>query len=185
MSGIRALLNLDRWPDLEVASQGFAAKRRLDIAPRAFEINVNLPPSRETIEKIGEYAGKADSKTTKSLFKLCNGVRVGATKFGVFGVLRKIEREPGSLGGHSPLDINIPNVHERPQGWPEDVLIVAFSTEDRCEAKGVRHYHAITTDGRIIVAPENKPQAVVREYTSVDDWLVSEVDRALKDVNRY
>jgi hypothetical protein len=175
MPSVRSILNLDQWPDLVVGSNGFAAKRRVDIAPMAYEISINTPLRAEMIEKAVEFAGKADAGLTRDLFSLCNGVRVGATKFAVFGVLGQIDRTPDEVTGHPPLNINVPNIYGRPNGWPEDCLIVGSSNE-----AGLKLLHAITPVGRIIVARKDDVSSVLRDFGSVQSWLAAEVDRAIK-----
>ena len=92
MRNIREVLKLDQWPDLVAGPNGYAAKRRPDIAPFAYELKVNKPVDDSTLQTILEFAAGADPELTKELFSLCNGVRVGATKFGVYGVIGAIDR---------------------------------------------------------------------------------------------
>lgn len=182
MKSIRDVLKLDRWPDLVVGPNGYAAKRRIDVAPLAYEIVINNPLRAETMEKVVNYAGKADRELTRRLFSLCNGIRIGATKFAVYGVLAQIDRGSGDVAGHPPLDINVPNIYGRPAGWPEDYLIVGSSTENSGKMK---MFHAITPNTRIIVAEKGNASAVLREYDTVEQWLAAEVDRAIKDETRF
>lgn len=183
---IREILKLDQWPDLIVGPNGYAAKRRVDIAPLAYEIVINAPLSEEMIEEIADYAGKADASLTRELFRLCNGIRVGATKFAVYGVSRDlIDRTVGDLACHPPLDINVPNIYGRPKGWPDDYLIVGSSTEDGGNERNQEFFHAVTPQGNIVVASESSNSALSRQYDTVDQWLVTEVERALKDASRY
>lgn len=185
MKSIREILKLDRWPDLIVGPNGFAAKRRTDIAPLAYEIVINSPLRAEAVEKVVNYAGSADARLTRNLFSLCNGIRIGATKFAVYGVLAQIDRGSGDVASHPPLDINVPNIYGRPKSWPEDYLIVGSSTERGAFGSDSELVHAITPDGRIVVAEETDASIVRREYGSVDDWLAAEVDRAIRDETRF
>lgn len=182
MKSIRDVLQLDRWPDLVVGPNGYAAKRRPDIAPFAYELVINNPLRAETLEKVVNYAGKADRELTRRLFSLCNGIRIGATKLAVYGVLAQIDRGWRDVAQHPPLDINVPNIYERPTGWPEDYLIVGSSTEDGGKKK---MFHAISSDARIVIAAKESASSVVREYDTVERWLASEVDRAIKDETRF
>lgn len=185
MVSIRDVLNLDQWPDLVVGQNGYAARRRIDIAPLAYEIKINAPLSALMIEELIEYAGRADANLSRDLFSLCNGIRVGATKFAVYGVLRQIDRASDDVALHPPLDINVPNIYGRPKGWPDEFLIVGSSTEDGVQAESRKMIHAITPYGSIIVAEEYDYAAVSRGYLAVGQWLAAEVDRALSDANRY
>lgn len=182
---IREILELDRWPDLLVGPNGYAAKRRPDIAPFAYEILVNKPLEGLPLKKIYDFAGAADKRLTKNLFECCNGIRIGATKFAVFGVVDKINRTLDDRAYHPPLDINIPNIYGRPASWPEDYLIVGSSTEGYDDVDIREMTHAITPAGSIIVACEGDYLSVNRSYFEVDEWLSKEVDRALANCSRY
>jgi hypothetical protein len=183
---LREILKLDQWPDLVVGPNGFAAKRRIDKAPLAYEIVVNGPLTDEMMEKMIDYAGKADADLTKELFGLCNGIRVGATKFAVYGVMgSQIDRGAADIAYHPPLDINVPNIYGRPKGCPEDYLIVGSSTEDGENQRNQEFVHAITPHGTVVVASEDNISAVSRQYNTVSEWLVTEVQRALSDTTRY
>lgn len=138
-----------------------------------------------TLQKMLEFAAGADPELTKELFSLCNGVRVGATKFGVYGIIGAIDRSSSDSGYHPPLDINIPNIYGRPETWPENCLIVGFSYESSRGKTDQKMIHAITPNGKVIVAEERDFLAVDREYYSVEDWLSREVKRALDDVLRF
>jgi hypothetical protein len=177
MVSIREVLELDRWPDLVVHTYGFEARHRPDIAPLAYDISINNPPRAETIEKIVSYAGNADKLLTRDLFSLCNGLRVGATRFSVYGIPVQGVRFP-------PLDIDIPNIYGRVASWSEDDLIVGTSTEGTRSA-AMKMMHAITPDGRIVVALESDASVVHREYARVRDWLAAEVERAVSDTTRF
>ena len=185
MRDIRHILNLDQWPDLVAGPNGYAAKRRTDIAPLAYEILVNRPLRPEMIDKMVDFAGGADVSLVRELFSLCNGVRIGATKFAVYGVLGQIDRESSDVASHPPLDINIPNIYGRPGGWPDEYLMVGSSRESRQNQKGQKLVHAITPDGRIVVAGEEGASNALREYKSAKEWLAAEVDCALHDTTRY
>lgn len=182
---IQEVLHLDQWVDLIVGPNGYAAKRRPDIAPFAYEIMVNKPLGGKIIQSILEFAGDADSNLTRRLYSLCNGIRIGANKFGVYGVLGQIDRTSGDLAFHSPLDINIPNIYGRPKGWPESYLIVGFSGEASQDNTFKEMVHAIAPQGTIIVAATHDHLIVYRKYYSIEDWLSSEVQRALDDVERF
>ncbi len=179
------ILDLNKWADLIVGVNGYAAKRRPDIAPFAYEILVNKPLREQIVEKVVEFAGGADVNLARSLFGLCNGIRVGATKFGVYGVLGQIDRTSSDLAFHPPLDINIPNIYGRPEGWPEQYLIVGFSEEVFEASVNQKMIHAITPQGTILIAPKDDSSAVCREYSSIESWLSSEVQRAIDDVMRF
>lgn len=84
---IKKVFGLEEVADLVVSTNGFAAKRRPDIAPFAYEIVVNRPAKEETVRRFQDYAGGADTSMVRDLFSLCNGLRVGATKFGFYGIL--------------------------------------------------------------------------------------------------
>ena len=97
MTEIREILKLDQWPDLVVGTNGYAAKRRVDVAPLAYEIVINAPLTGLMIEKVIDFGGRADADLTRDLFSLCNGIRVGATKFAVYGVVGQIDRASGDV----------------------------------------------------------------------------------------
>lgn len=179
---IRRILKLDIWPDFFADPTAFAAKRRPDIAPLAYEISVNKPLGGNTLDKIVGFANGADAALTRRLYSLCNGIRIGATKFGVYGVVGQIDRGSDAGAAHPPLNINIPNIYERPADWPDDHLIVGFSREpDNSE----RLIHAITPNGSIIVAGKGNHLAPYRTYFSVESWLQAEVERALANKDRF
>jgi hypothetical protein len=182
---IKELLNLNQFPDLVESSGGYAAKRRPDIAPFAYEIKVNKPLKAVTVQKVLDYSGGADENLVRELFGLCNGMRIGATKFGVYGVLGQIDRGSVDFTFHSPLDINVPNVFERPESWPESYLIVGFSTEFNDTQSSQDRFHSITPTGKLIVSMASDHKNVFREYFSISSWLASEVQRALDYVERW
>jgi hypothetical protein len=182
---IRSLLRLDQWPDLVVGNGGFAAKRRVDIAPFAYEIVIGKPPREDTLRKLLDYATGADQNLVRDLFSLCNGIRIGATKFGVYGVLGQVDRSTSDATSCSPLDINVPNIYGRPEGWPESYLIVGFSREVERSGQRRRMLHAVTPHGKVTVSSEDDYLEVHREYPSIELWLLSEVQRALDNVEAF
>lgn len=182
---IRHLLELDRWPDLIVGPNGYAAKRRPDVAPFAYEVKINKPLGAEVLEKIVAFANGADPIMTRRLYSLCNGIRIGATKFGVYGVLGQIDRTSKDDAFHPPLDINVPNLYGKPDGWPDDHLIVGFSTEPVESGARQERTHAITPYGSVVVTKTDNAMERYREYSSVEAWLISEIDRALVDDHEF
>jgi hypothetical protein len=182
---IKKILDLEDFSDLEVSTNGVAAKRRPDIAPFAYEIVVNRPASEETLLRLQDYAAGADASMVRDLYCLCNGLRVGATKFAVYGVLTQGGNVSDDIIFGPPLDINIPNIYARPKTFPDGYLIVGSSKEIDPRGKELKALHSITPDATLVVTNEDDHLAVFRRYYSVEEWLVCEVRRAVEDSNRW
>ncbi|MDD7973991.1 hypothetical protein [Roseinatronobacter alkalisoli] len=171
MNDIRALLDLERWPDLQRQGEGFVAIHEPEKAEFYFKIKVNDPLPQDSIEKIVMFGAGADPVLIRHLFSLCNGLWIA--KFAVYGLLS------GPRGLSQPWDINVPNCYRRPEGFPEDYLIVGVNQETDTKGKTHEQSHCITGDGRIVVIELEKHETILREYRSIEDWLKSEAKRAL------
>lgn len=178
------LLNLRRWQDFARTSGGWIAKRRIDIAPLAYEIKVNAPPSNAGLRELVQFARPASPDFVSQLYMLCNGLRVGATKFAVYGLRGDLPRDDPEASLHIVLDTNQINVWGRPQPCTEDLFFVGASSEGPPRNRR-EHYHYIGTSERIGVVQEGNLGTDVRSYDSVHDWLRAEVERALADIDNY
>ena len=186
MGELVKLLKIDQLPDFHRTQNGWIAKRRVDIAPLAFEVVVNNPLGHHMKDRIAGFCGGACERMALRLFGLCNGLHIGATKFSVYGVLgQTVARDAQDEASHIPFDINIPNLYGRPEGWSEEVLVVGTGSETNSDGQKTKLKHGITADCEIIVAEENSYEKPARLYQSVEDWLTFEVGRALADDSRY
>ncbi|MEM1066460.1 MAG: hypothetical protein AAGJ74_13250 [Pseudomonadota bacterium] len=178
--GLRDMPNFARTPG------SFVAMRRTDIAPLAYEVVVNAPPRPDTLEALVAFADGASPDLVRTLYEACNGMFVGATKFGVYGVREAgIDRSDFESATNTPWSINLPNIYERPASWPHAALIVGVGDAYATAEESTRLYHSIEAGPRICVSPETDFEAEVRAYTSVEDWLSAEVALALADRDRW
>jgi hypothetical protein len=168
---ILELLNLGRFPDLARLRQGYMAIHQPEKGQLSFRIKVNDPLASESIEKIVVFGSGADPGLIRSLYQLCNGLWVA--DFAVYGLLS------GPWGLSQPWDINVPNCYGRPEGFPENFLIVGVSSEKDKEGQMLKRSHCITADGRVVVVELEKPDIILREYRSIEAWLQMESERAL------
>ena len=165
------LLNLERFPDLARLRDGYLAIHQPEKGQFAYRVKVNDPLSSTSIEKTVEFGSGADPVLIRRLYQLCNGLWVA--KFAVYGLLS------GPWGLSQPWDINVPNCYGRPKGFPENYLIVGVHDEKVKEGQTLELSHCITADGRVVVVELEKPDVIWREYRSIDEWLQTEVERAL------
>jgi len=100
--------------------------------------------------------------------------------FIVYGV--PLDFKPGGTiaTNNVPFDINIPNLYGRPDGWPEDVLIVGASQTKEHEGENEDILHCIESQHHVRVASKKNFKCALRQYQAVEDWLHSEVDIALE-----
>lgn len=178
------LLELGRWDDLLISEEGWEAQCRPDIAMRAYEIRINAPLVPEKMEMVVNFAKPVSATAVKNLFNLCNGLRVGATKFSVFGILNtdsETEKYPLLF---SPFDLNIPNIYGRPNGLANDSLIVGSSIESK-SVGGDKLLHVMQLDGQIQIIKKDEAKTCIRRYDDVRKWLVSEFNIAVADRSRY
>ncbi len=165
------LLNLERFPDLARLRDGYVVIHEPEKGQSLYKLDVNDPLSPESIEKIVVFGEGADPALIRRLYQLCNGLRVA--KLGIYGLLS------GPWGAAQPWDINVPNLYGRPEGFPENFLIVGTNREKDKEGQTLKLSHCITADGRVVVVELEKPDVIWREYCSIDEWLQTEVERAL------
>ncbi|MEL6643241.1 MAG: hypothetical protein AAFQ79_04840 [Pseudomonadota bacterium] len=180
-----SLLDLRDMADFVKAPGGYMALRRTDVAPLAYEVRVNSPPSAETLKKIMIFANGANPDFVRTLYESCNGMWVGATKFAVYGVIGSIDRGDTEVAMSTPWDINVPNIYGRPESWPDDALIVGIGTEYRSDGPSAKVHHSIEAGSRIRVSLDTDYDTILRSYTTVRDWITGEVARALADRDRW
>lgn len=119
------LLELHSFPDLEILPGGIKAKRRPDIAPLAFEVAI-IASAFDCLDenRIPESLEGANQVIFEELFRSCNGLHVGATKFSVFGFIT------GDQSVGVPWNIEPPNDVTRAQR-PKGTLIVGKKQRHR------------------------------------------------------
>ena len=169
------LLDLSGQSDLEISSGGIRARHRPDIAPLAFE-TVIIGSVYDSLNEaaLPAFLDGANLDFFEELFRNCNGMHVGATKFGVFGFTTGDQ----SIG--VPWDIELPNAVTRATR-PSGTLIVGTSTETDKSGMRLERYHSIQRTPEIHVTPSDDFSMVLRSYGSVSDWLQTEVSLALSD----
>lgn len=176
---ISSLLNLENKDGYETSENNHRALLRPDIAPQAFELIVNAPVFEELIHgTLPKFLEGANPDLFETLYSACNGLSVGATKFGVFGFLTNKQ------GYKVPWNIEVPNWYGSPDR-PKPSLIVGVSTERTAEGTDLKCYHTIQAEKEIHVTPTGDFDRVLRQYTSVESWLSAEVQRALEDRSRW
>jgi len=176
MYQIRELLDLDQWPDLEASVSGFQARKRVDVAPLAYEIKINAPLEGHFLNEVVKFALPALPETTRKIYSLCNGCNIGASKFFIYG--NSFERISDRLV-YQPYDLQNANLYDRPSHIDPDLLIVGGSQEFTSGEEVLRHHHTLDGMGRIRIVDSSK--LAVREYETVEEWLQTEVSRALAD----
>ncbi len=170
------LLDLEKFDDLTVTTGGIRASHRPDIARYAYDIRIIASSYEDLIETgINDFLRGANRAFFDAIFKNTNGLRIGAHRFATFGF---------TCGDQSigvPLDIEPPNLTSA-AARPPASLIVGTSTEaSSSNSAHVEHYHTIQSDARILVTPKNDFSTIKRAYTSVEDWIKFEVERAMND----
>jgi hypothetical protein len=168
---IADLLKLERWVDLARKRQGVVAGHHPERGILAYDVAINDPLSEKEIEEVTRFGCGANAGMIRSLYSMCNGMRVG--RFSVYGSLS------GPWGLQQPYDINLPNYYERPIGLPENWLVVGVSDENYADQGTIKLFHAIGPDEKIIVFNSKNADMRLREYTSVMNWLEKEADRAV------
>jgi hypothetical protein len=168
---ILELLDLRRFPDLERVSQGYVAIHQPEQGRLSYKVKLNDPLSAGSVEKIVSFGLGAEPSLIRQLYLLCNGLWVA--KFVVYGLLS------GPSGLQQPWDINVPNLYGRPEGFPENFLIVGISEEKNEKGQTIELSHCITADSRVVVVELQKPYIFLREYLSIENWLQKETERAL------
>ena len=174
MFKIRTLLELDQWPDLEASSSGFSARKRIDIAPLAYEIKINAPLEGEFLNKVVKFGLPAKPEATRKIYSLCNGCNIGASKFFVYG--NSFERILERIN-YPPFDLQNANLYDRPSHIDPDALIVGGSKGISGSSEVQKYHHTLDSSGCIRAVDDSKN--VVREYEVVEDWLQAEVSLAL------
>lgn len=185
MDKIKQLLDLTQWDDLEEGKYNYAAKKRIDIAPLAYEIVVNKPLTNAMVEKVVTFGGGASAKLIRDLYSLCNGLHIGATRFSIYGVLIAVEGGVNPFGYFPPFDIESLNLYSRPSDCPDEYLLVASHYEREPDKKSQQIYHAITNNESIVVVKEGSFDRPIREYKSIEKWIEVEVASALKQKKPY
>jgi hypothetical protein len=177
MDQIRKLLDLDQWPDLEASMSGFQARKRVDIAPFAYEIQINAPLEGHFLNEVVKFALPALPEATRKIYSLCNGCNIGASKFFIYG--NAFERISDRLR-YQPYDLQNANLYDRPSHIDPDYLIIGGSKESSCDDdEALSHHHTLDCFGWIRVMGNSK--LAVREYETVEEWLQTEASRALAD----
>lgn len=175
MEEITQLLDLERWGPIEEVNSVIYAKFREDLQPPRSDIAVSRPLPTDWLEKTVTFAKPASETSVRRLFSLCNGLRVGATRFATYAVLT--DEYPGT---GTRLDINVPNIYERPDFISEKDLIVGFGYLKQSAAFS-EVSHVISESGDIYLVNHDSPTEVFRSYECVDDWLVSEFNHAASE----
>lgn len=178
MTEICNLLELRILPDyLEIPGGWFAVKQlRLGLERRW--VSVNDPVDARHHAKLLTFAEPVPSKTVLDLFELTNGVSVASNKFVTFGVL---DEKGGADFASIPLDINVPNVYERPSTISNAALIVGAGVNhhtDKASLQEVVHY--MDEHGSIHVSPEDDCNCKLVSYVTVEDWLKQEFYLAVR-----
>ncbi|MBO6898624.1 MAG: hypothetical protein JJ868_14725 [Shimia sp.] len=136
--------------------------------------------SADLIAEVAQFARLVPKEAIEALFGLTNGVMVARNKFNMFGVLGK---RGGGEYAHLPLNINLPNVYERPAELQEGALILAHSSEnDNASGHICKYCHYVDGTGVISVPDYNDLSAPVRCYDDVSNWLCSEFETALSSL---
>ncbi|MEL6517671.1 MAG: hypothetical protein AAFQ39_08140, partial [Pseudomonadota bacterium] len=148
---------------------------RPDVAPLAYEVII-LASAYDHLDRdgISDFLNGANQDIFEELFRSCNGLRIGATKFGVFGFTT------GNQSVGVPWNIETPNDATRAQR-PTGTLVVGTSNASIRDGSREKCYHTIQSEPTIHVTPENDFSDVLRSYTSVAEWLASEVALAMHD----
>lgn len=180
-----SILELDQYPDFYCNKYGCMAKRRPDVAPFAFEITLNAPLDSATLREIMAYAKGACQDLVRDLYSVCNGLRVGATKFTVYGVNSELPRDDFDAVQFMPIDINRANIYGRPETYPENCLIIGSSSEISDNGAKLECYHSIENRSIIRVSLKEDFNTILRQYGDVEDWLKSETKRAIHDETLY
>jgi hypothetical protein len=171
------LMDLTKRDDFHEHAGTLFAIHRLDIAPLAYEFQIQAPLCADILEQLVEFGSGANPDSIRTLYSRCNGLRVGATKFSIYGV-----RAENMV---QPWDINRPNIYGRPPGYPDDVLIVGHSTENAASGVAETYYHVIEPGPFISIHSTSGYNKLLRRYSSVIEWLMCEIVRALEDQSRY
>jgi hypothetical protein len=173
------LLSLIAVEDLEVSTGGIRALHRPDRAPFAYEAKV-IASVYDYLEKekIPDFLDGANQSVFELLYRSCNGLHIRATKFSVFGFL------VGDQSVGVPWDIELPNLATRNER-PKATLIVGVGTERSSLGARSKCYHTIQSNPEILVTPHDDFSAVLRRYSTVEEWLRSEIVRALDDRDHW
>ncbi len=177
MNDIYDLLSLNRWGDLSAKQGGFIAGHQPDIAPSAYDVSINKPLKSELIPELIRFSEPVPKDLVLALFGLCNGAVIARTELIVFGVL---DATGGGDDVHIPMDINVPNIYERPSGLGKEPLILANSSEvDEASGAKVKMFHYADKTGKISVSSVECILKPVRTYGDVKMWLCSEFEIAV------
>lgn len=177
MNDICDLLSLNRWGDLSANQGGFIAGHRPDIAPSAYDVSINKPLKSELLPELVRFSDPVPEDLVRALFGLCNGAVIARTKLVVFGVL---DATGGGNDVHIPMDINVPNIYERPSSLGKEPLILAKSSEiDEATGAKVKLFHYADKTGKISVSSAECFLKPVRTYSDVKMWLCSEFEIAV------
>ena len=180
MYEVRKLLDLDQWPDLEASMSGFRALKRVDIAPLAYEIEINAPLEGHLLDEVVEFGLPAQAEATQKIYSLCNGCNIGASKFFAYG--NSFEGISDRLN-YPPYSLQTANLYDRPSHIDPEILIVGGSNDGVSLSEVLRYYHTLDSSGCIRVIDDSNN--AVREYETVEEWLKTEVARAIADRDNW
>lgn len=172
------LLELRRFSDFLEASGGVSAvvQERLGIKRRW--VSVNAPMNSKYFGELVEFAKPVPGEIVLELLKLTNGVRVASNKFVTYGVL---DEKGGADFVSIPLDINVPNVYERPITLSQSALIIGGGVNNHESAISTQEVvHYLDEKGTIHVCSVENCKTDLASYASVTDWLVEEFGLAIR-----
>jgi hypothetical protein len=168
------LLRLERWGDAFILNGVLYANLPPDGTLSDTEVSISEPLSENWRRKIETYAEPIEKEKINCLYSLCNGLRVGSRYFGLYAFIT-----PDSHGSATRLNIDVPNIHERPKFIPPEDLIVGFSEGERTEEGTLRFYHVISARGQVYAICRNRPDRLLREYQDITQWLTAEFELAI------
>lgn len=178
MSEIIELLELRKLPDFLQASGGVSAVLQERLGLKRRWVSVNAPMNSKYFGELVEFATPVPGEIVLELLKLTNGARVASNKFVTYGVL---DEKGGADFVSTPLDINVPNVYERPISLDQSALIIGGGVnnhESVLSTQEVVHY--MDEQGTTHVCSIEDCKTDLASYTSVTDWLVEEFDLAIR-----
>jgi hypothetical protein len=182
---IIGFLQADYGIDPIDTGHGIVAMLRTDIAPSGYEVAISAPLNKEQIDDIVRFGQGASEMLIRELYGSCTGIKIGATKFCIYGMTFDPAEGSGPYARYNiPFDLNTPNLWERIKGLEETSLIIARSNQ--YHAEGYTSYiHTIDADDKISTRLKDDAAKVLTSYDSLEVWLKTELHAALSQKDKW